>query len=453
MINLGSIIKIKNILIILFVLLLAPSILFAQNYSIKLVFKPGFYTSFQNVYWQGVDSLSVKNIIINIVNEAYNGYFPVSVVSYPYTGVAGDVIAYIGTPSSSNGDGWGNATTGIGSYYNNSPASCDIYVDALVADTNNFRYTNATDSRIGRALGRTVVHEIGHLFNLYHAYMYDSYDPTFPNSYSGNHSYPNEPTGKLPVWNSFPTSSHKEHFMTPIGTGNNGPANYPHFVTENEMATVTNLHFSDYSKQVLRFARDGGGYVNRSMMWGVPRGEFYLNSDVLIDWSDMDIISTFYVGAGCGKPRITTSVLYLNNHKIRVIHGSKIEIVGSVSPNFINLNRGSILTGIYPNVSAAITDAQSGETIYISGGTHTINSTITIPAGVTLVTNGATLNFASNTKLVSYGKLDCSNTTFTGSNWKGIELHDSTSNGSKFYSCTISQINNPSGYALAFYNN
>jgi hypothetical protein len=42
--------KIKSIIIVL--LLLAPSVLFAQTYSIKLVFESGFDNSFQDVHWQ-----------------------------------------------------------------------------------------------------------------------------------------------------------------------------------------------------------------------------------------------------------------------------------------------------------------------------------------------------------------------------------------------------------------
>jgi len=127
-----------------------------------------------------------------------------------------------------------------------------------------------------------------------------------------------------------------------------------------------------------------------------------------------------------------------------------------------------------PELISALSVAQSCcRKIHILGSANfTISGLVTVPSCVTLVmhsgsnvtfsggltvngnleTDGATLNFGNNTKLVSSGKLNCSNTTFTGSNWKGIELNGSGSNGSKFYGCTISQVNN-SSFALSFNNN
>lgn len=96
---LRSIMKNKSIIIIL--LILATQLnLFAQSYSIKLVFEPGFSAPFQvGQYWEDVNEQAVKTKIVNIVTGAYNsGYgIPVSIVAYPYSGGVGDVIAYIGS--------------------------------------------------------------------------------------------------------------------------------------------------------------------------------------------------------------------------------------------------------------------------------------------------------------------------------------------------------------------
>ena len=399
--------KNKNILsIVIILLLLAPTILFAQGYSIKLVFEPGFYNSFQaGQNWQDVDPTEVQITIVNIVaNAYYNGYgIPVFVAPYPYNGVDGDVIAYIGRDTSST-TVYGYASTGIGSYCNGT-ASCAIYSNNVSMNSTFIGTNKATVTRIGRALGSITVHEIGHLFNLYHAYMFDNYDPNPTGGTMNSLNYhPVEPivleVGKLlhkEPWITLlnKTSPPQEHFMVIGG-----------FASLEETATTVR-HFSDYSKQVIPFARDRGGSIAKSMVWGVPGGQFHLNKDIFVD----DVLTTFYAGAGCSEPLTSSSVLYLNNHKIRVTENGKIVIVGSgsVSPNFVNIKRGLVLTGIYTNLRDAINDAINGETIVINGGTHTVSSAVTIPAGRTLqIEAGATVYFGQG--LTIYGTLKTNGT-------------------------------------------
>jgi tetratricopeptide (TPR) repeat protein len=113
----------------------------------------------------------------------------------------------------------------------------------------------------------------------------------------------------------------------------------------------------------------------------------------------------------------------------------KVHILGSA-----NFTVSTLVT-----VPSCVTlEIHSGANVTFAGG-MVVNGSLS--------TNGATLNFASGTVLTSYGKLDCNNTIFTGSNWGGIVLNGSGSNGSMFHSCTISQVNNLGGFALSFNNN
>ena len=433
--------KNKNIIIILLLLVTQLS-LFAQNYSIKLVFNPGFSNSFQSGKpWVNLDPQIIKDTIVAMVTIAYSSYnYSVSVMPYPYNGVAGDVIAHIGVINP--GNDFGNATSGVGSYCsNNSAAYCDIYSNNF-ANFTEFQGVNATNKRIGRAIGRTVVHEIGHLFNLYHAYMFDYYDPTRSEAAASGNLYPEDPTtkGSPNVWDGFALSSSpvNEHFMATVTK----------YVTYEGMATIDNVHFSDYSKEILNFVKNAGGAVNQNMIWGVPGGHFYLNSNVIVDG-----VRTFYAAAGYGDALNYSNVLYLNGHKIRVNvpgEGGKIVVVGTVSPNSISLrysrNNLTRLTGIYPNLIDAINDAETNETIVVSSGTHNINQNVIIPAGVTLElqsgvtvnfngnltvngtlkTNGATLKFGSRVIIIN-GRANCESTTFqTSSNgfWGGIMVNN-----------------------------
>jgi hypothetical protein len=178
--------KNKNILIIILMIIINSS-LYAQSLSIKLVFESGFSTSFQSGQpWQNVNEQDVKDFIVNRVTDDYSPYgISVSLIS-------GNLIAYIGRV---NANSFGKAISGMGSYIDGS-AYCEVYSNTFNQNS-AWQGNNATVSRIGEAISGTVTHELAHLLNLYHAYMFDSFDPTISGALKSNYQ-PQEPFD-LPV--------------------------------------------------------------------------------------------------------------------------------------------------------------------------------------------------------------------------------------------------------------
>ena len=249
--------KHRKIFMLIILLIFTQLNLFAQTLQIRLVFESGFSTSFQSGKpWQNVDQQAVKDNIVSRVTAAYAPY------NIPVSQNTGNIIAYIG---GSNNLLHGIAITGLGSYHtaiNNGPtAECYIYSNNF-SIYSQFQGTNANVTKIARVIARTVIHELGHLLNLYHAYMYDSFDPASTLSGTLNSmGYPNEPGTLHSNLKTDPNAS--KHFMH---TGN---------IDMNQYATEE-AYFSDNSDQALRFGRDAGGYVTKNMIWGVPNGQFYL---------------------------------------------------------------------------------------------------------------------------------------------------------------------------------
>ncbi len=103
-------------------------------------------------------------------------------------------------------------------------------------------------------------------------------------------------------------------------------------------------------------------------------------------------------------------------------------------------NGGSRYYGLYNSIGSALSAAVSGQTVNVpSGGSCTISSDLTVPAGVTLqIASGCTLSFSGSYKLHVEGKLVASSTTFTrsGGQWYGIEFYYGTSGSSMDY-CTV----------------
>jgi hypothetical protein len=84
--------KNKNILLLI-VMIIFHSSLFAQSLSIKLVFESGFSTSFQSGgAWQNVNEQDVKIFIVSRVTDDYSPYgISVSLTPGNYTANIGKI--------------------------------------------------------------------------------------------------------------------------------------------------------------------------------------------------------------------------------------------------------------------------------------------------------------------------------------------------------------------------
>ena len=225
--------KLLNKVLLLCFLLVFTSL--GQNVSIKLVFEHNFSTAFQQGKpWANVNENLVKTFILDRVVADYAQFgIPVSTTS-------GSLIAKIGIHSDDS-TALGDAVSGIGSYINGS-AECEIYSGSF-SKPSEWKGINATVERIGEAISGTVSNELAHLINCYHAYMFETFDPTITGAISSEY-YPKEPE-YLPL---SITEWDGEYYNKIIATQN--------FITLEQRATI-NKYFSSHSIRTISFANSG----------------------------------------------------------------------------------------------------------------------------------------------------------------------------------------------------
>jgi hypothetical protein len=81
---------------------------------------------------------------------------------------------------------------------------------------------------------------------------------------------------------------------------------------------------------------------------------------------------------------------------------------------------GTTIKGLYPSIASALSNASTGDRIYINNMTTSFSSNYSIPTGITYEFNSSNLSFGTNVQLRVLGGLKSNNTTFTrsgGSNW------------------------------------
>lgn len=234
-----------------------------SNYTIHLVFETSFDGLFEpDSAWATINRDSVKSMIVDRVTEDFEDFD----IGVSTTG--GDVTIYIsGHRFPGSADVLGFAPTLWGSFVIGGYA--EVYAQNF-ANQSVFQWpsTRFTVQHIGEAIAGTTSHEGGHLFNTYHEYMWNTYDPTIDGVLDG-HKYPK---GRDQVVNLIPgdNDQHKWHLMASEG-----------FISIT-MHADRNRYFSDTSEQTLLFASHGGYEVTRNMTWGISGEEFTLQRDVSI---------------------------------------------------------------------------------------------------------------------------------------------------------------------------
>ena len=380
----------KYIFLLLTITIIFPNKLWS-NITIKLDFVSGFNTEFLvGGEWENVNVYDVKNFIVNRVTNDYSSYNNISIST-----TSGDLIVSIGESHETK---FGHAN-GIG-YYIDGSGAAEVYSNNFAKYSEWRGEDNATVERIGEAIAGTTSHEIGHLINLYHAYMFNSFDPTISKALKANYQ-PKEPDDEtFPESCKTDTTKHY-HLMATRG-----------FIEFEQRATI-NRYFSDNSDQILKFAQSGGCNVNRNITWGIVSKTFNQSTDVTI---------------ASGKTLIIASGGYIHNLNgyDLVNNNGTITIHGTLRPGEIMLSGGD---DYYSSVSSAF---NAGNTVQIKSYD---GEGFSVPSGKTLdIDAGVTIKIAKDNQISVTGTITAYGTdgnliTFTSAesspdhgDWNGILL-------------------------------
>ncbi|MFC1729204.1 right-handed parallel beta-helix repeat-containing protein [candidate division KSB1 bacterium] len=397
--------KLTRIFRLTFVVILLSSYpLYGQGYSvsIKLNFVANFSTSFQqNQPWEDVDEQDVKDFILQRIEDDFDSWgISVSTSS-------GNVTANIGV----NGTGFGSASVGT---YTTGTAQASIYSNNF-ADYSQWQgVENATVERIGEAIAGTVSHEIGHILNLYHAYMFDSFDPTIEEALN-DHYYPFEPY-YLPDEAKTDTCQYN-HLMATSNL----------YITLDQRATI-NRFFGYNSTKIITFALNGGGTLSCNIAWGIANRTWEQKTNIIVPED-----YTFILASGD----------YTHELVNYSISGTDMLIYGTLSPK---VKRKLTSTGVtkeyHPSLEDALSSGESGCTIEVYTSLEEQNSATVSSQDKLDIKPGVTIEFDNGEQLTVQGEIVANDATFCGvsspggyDDWWGIWL-DSDATAS-IQNCTI----------------
>ena len=322
----------KNIFLILLLLLIfSTNELYSQDYkpSTKLQFEQGFYdASGSGGEWIGLSAQTVKNSIVSRVSSDYS-YYGISVST-----TSGDILVRIYVNNSKYN--FGEEITGIGSfinvYHGEMQPKVEVYVNSFYNSNAWKGEENATEARIIEGIAGVIAHEAGHLYNLFHAYLFNPFDPTASNALRSDYQ-PKEPDD-LPSGLKGDPCKH-EHLMA-ASTAETV------YITNEQMTTI-NRYFAINSMHILNFITDGGGSVTRNITWGI--------SDITdnIPNNMFDQKSNIYISSG--KTLIIADGGYIHNLVNKTIQGGTLEEHDKIIPidapenfNVQNTDNGVLLT-------------------------------------------------------------------------------------------------------------
>jgi hypothetical protein len=276
----------------------------ASSMTVKLEFVSTFTDSFQTgAPWGNINPDDVKALVISRVTADFTNYgIAVSTTS-------GTVKCYIGR-NSTNPNAYGLAVTGVGSYKDSSPYA-EVYSNNLSRKP-AWQGANATLSRISEGIAGIVSHEVGHLFNCYHAYMWENFDPTVSDygGYLDSYDNPKEPFVLANELKTYLVNPPKYYLM----------ATLPENITDEDMATI-NRWFDANSSQILRFANYGGYTIYENTVWGLNNRTFSQQSNFDVNEGNTLIL---------GKNGFTYDQ---GNKTIKFAKNSKLEVRGKIKMN------------------------------------------------------------------------------------------------------------------------
>ncbi len=355
--------KLLNKILILCFLLVFTSL--AQNESIKLVFTSNFSTPFQQGKpWANVNENLVKTFIIDRVVADY-AQFGISVST-----TSGSLLAKIGI-NSIDSLAFGEAVDGFGSYIWGS-AVCEIYSGSFSKHPEWQGTINANVDRIGEAISGTVSHELAHLINCVHAYMFNAFNPTISGAID-NQYWPKEPS-ELPLQITEDDASN--HIMATSS-----------YITFEQRATI-NRAFSSHSQRTINFAKNGGCNVDGNMTWGLFNKTMNQQNDITISSG-----VTLYISGNS----------YTHNLNARSISGGTVIQSNSatVSGLAAKVKSGSTVKGLFPTIQPAINFASSGNTIELVSATYSESPSISSKSNINLTGQGTSSTVLNNGAYIS----------------------------------------------------
>ena len=99
---------------------------------------------------------------------------------------------------------------------------------------------------------------------------------------------------------------------------------------------------------------------------------------------------------------------------------------------------------VYPTITSGLSAAVKGQTVVVASGRYTINSTMTIPSGVSMTINpGTSLQFSGGVSFIVNGNLVANGATFTSTGttapgaWGSIQFSGGGSSNSSLTNCVV----------------
>ena len=181
-------------------------------------------------------------------------------------------------------------------------------------------------------------------------------------------------------------------------------------------------------------------------------GKMYLDE---LWWTPVTLTGNVTVANGRTLTIYSGTTVNLNGYSIECEGNGCIVNNGTIQPNW-PVKNGSTIVAQYPSLQSAMSNASSGETVYIYSSS-TISDNMTVPSGITLnVQPSITVSVASGKKITVNGTLTANGTygqiTFNSQSgtWYGIEVN-STGNFAPRY-CNFNHAQYPITYHSGMYD-
>ncbi|MFC1561649.1 T9SS type A sorting domain-containing protein [candidate division KSB1 bacterium] len=283
----------------------------AFSQTVRVIFTDDFDDLFENGQaWDEANSSTVESGIIDLLEDRFDDW------DVSFSTSSGDIYLFIGSDIP-----LGYGKSNLSSYY------CPWYYNHAWINTDTFagyeewQDDNATNDRIICGVGHTAAHELAHVFNLWHAFMFEAFDPSGTDALNPDNN-PKDPywSPKLPPALMADSTAAFQHIMATLS-----------YITRPQRAEV-DRHWSTYnSEPTLDF--QFGDLTNiriNSLIWAMTNNEDHRLAYLLLQ-QDISIGdgNTLIVSEGLDSPN-GKSKIDLGYHKITTSGSGDIDLYGII---------------------------------------------------------------------------------------------------------------------------